>query len=154
VTAVALSDWLANRWIVQHEATQQEIAELFAVVDRDLADAAIPKLSADWRLGITYNAALQLGTIALAAEGYRAGRERHHERTILSLQQTAGIEGATVDVLDVTRRKRNQANYEAVGATSVREAEELYKVVQTLRSDVVRWLRKRHAAMCPPNVKP
>jgi hypothetical protein len=44
-------------------------------------------LSDDWRLGITYNAALQLATIALAAEGFRAGRERRHERTILSLRE-------------------------------------------------------------------
>ena len=55
---------------------------------RDLRDAAIQRLSADWRLGITYNAALQLAMIALAAEGYRPGRERAHERAILSLRDT------------------------------------------------------------------
>src|SRR5207244_11582993 len=60
------------------------------LVDRDLTVAATPRLSDDWRLGITYNAALQLATIALAAEGYRAARERHHERTILSLRDTIG----------------------------------------------------------------
>jgi hypothetical protein len=68
---MTLADWLANRWIVAHQATIEEIADLFAVVDRDLEDAAIPRLSADWRLGIAYNAALQLATLALAAEGYR-----------------------------------------------------------------------------------
>ena len=149
-----LKDWLANRWIVEHSPTQQEIADLFAVVDRDLTDAAIPRLSEDWRLGITYNAALQLATIALAAEGFRAGRERHHERTILSLRETVGIKGATVDLLDVTRRKRNQANYETAGTTSASEADELFTVVQGLRSDVVNWLRRTHASLCPPDVKP
>ncbi|HEX7940104.1 MAG TPA: hypothetical protein VF483_14040 [Gemmatimonadaceae bacterium] len=151
---MSLKGWLDNHWLVAHAATEQEIADLFAVVDRDLGDAAIPRLSDDWRLGITYNAALQLATIALAAEGYRAGRERHHERTILSLRETAGIAQKTVDLLDVVRRKRNQANYEVAGSTSAREAEELYKVVEELRSDVVRWLRKRHASLCPPEVKP
>ncbi len=149
-----LKDWLANRWIVEHSPTQQEIADLFAVVDRDLTDAAIPRLSDDWRLGITYNAALQLATIALAAEGFRAGRERHHERTILSLRETVGIKVATVDLLDVTRRKRNQANYETAGTTSASEAGELFTVVQSLRSDVVSWLRRKHASLCPPTVKP
>ena len=64
-----MQDWLANRWLVAHEPNEQEIADLFAVVDRDLEDAAVPRLSNEWRLGITYNAALQLATLALAAEG-------------------------------------------------------------------------------------
>ncbi len=150
---MSLSDWLANRWIVEHSPTREEIGDLFAVVDRDLMDAAIPRLSDDWRLGITYNAALQLATIALSAKGYRAARERHHERTILSLQYTVGVKKATVDLLDITRRKRNQANYEAAGSTSAREAEELYKTVQELRATVVAWLRKNHGALYPPSVK-
>jgi hypothetical protein len=32
-------------------------------------------LSPDWRLGIAYNAALQLATLALAAVGYHYGDE-------------------------------------------------------------------------------
>jgi hypothetical protein len=150
---MSLSDWLANRWIVAHSPSLQEITDLFAVVDRDLTDAATPRLSDDWRLGITYNAALQLATIALAAEGYRAGRERHHERTILSLRETIRTDRVTVDLLDVIRRKRNQANYEVAGSTSAREADELYEVVKRLRSDVLVWLRKEHSALCPPNLK-
>ena len=148
-----LSDWLANRWIVAHSPSVQEITDLFAVVDRDLTDAATPRLSDDWRLGITYNAALQLATIALAAEGYRAARERHHERTILSLRETIGASRATVDLLDVVRRKRNQANYEVAGSTSPREAEEMYKVVKELRLDVLRWLTRKHARLLPPHLK-
>ncbi len=149
-----LSDWLANRWIVVHSPSVQEITDLFAVVDRDLTDAGTPRLSDDWRLGITYNAALQLATIALAAEGYRAARERHHERAILSLRETIAAKRATVDLLDVVRRKRNQANYEVAGSTSAREADELYKLVQALRSDVVRWLGKQHPKLCPADIKP
>lgn len=45
--SVSLQDWLANRWLVAHEPNEQEIAELFAVVDRDLKDAAVPRLSDD-----------------------------------------------------------------------------------------------------------
>ena len=55
---MSLADWLANRWIVAHEPTVEEIADLLAVVDRDLEDAALSRLSADWRLSIAYNAAL------------------------------------------------------------------------------------------------
>jgi hypothetical protein len=141
---MSLSVWLANRWIHEHSTTAEEIESLFAVVDRDLTDAAIPRLSDDWRLGITYNAALQLATIALAVSGHRAARERHHERTILSLRFTIGATEGTVDLLDLTRRKRNHANYEAAGSTSSQEAQELFDAVNALREQVVTWLRTNH----------
>ena len=147
-----MADWLASRWIVAHEPSREEIADLLAVVDRDLADAAIPRLSDDWRLSIAYSAALQLATLALVAEGYRPGRERAHERAILSLRDTVGIVPATVDLLDTVRRKRNQNSYEHVGTTSAAEAAELYKFVSSLRGDVVRWLRKKHPGLCPPGM--
>ncbi len=131
---MSLADWLTNRWIVAHEPSRDEIADLFAVVDRDLRDAAVPRLSPDWRLGIAYNAALQLATLALADEGYRPGRERAHERAILSLRDTAGIAAKTVDLLDRVRRKRNKISYEQAGTTSDAEAEELYDAVTTLRA--------------------
>src|SRR3954467_8984934 len=108
---VSLKDWLANRWLVPHQPSVEEITELLAVVDRDLEDGAVARLSADWQLGITYNAALQLATLALAAAGYRPGRDRAHERAILSLRETVGVDRATVDLLDAVRRKRNQSNY-------------------------------------------
>ena len=146
---MSLTDWLANRWIVRHEATVDEIRDLLAVVDRDLADAAVPRLSADWRLGIAYNAALQLATLALAAEGFRPARERGHERAILSLGYTVGSAAKTIDLPDVVRRKRNLSNYERAGTTSRTEADELYRVVTQLRADVVGWLGKEHAALLP-----
>jgi len=150
---VSLRDWLANRWIVVHEPSREEIADLFDVVDRDLADAAVPRLSADWQLGITHNAALQLATLALAAEGYRPGRERAHERALLSLRFTVGVPDDTVNLLDTVRRKRNQASYEHAGSTSSREATEYHRIVTELRDDVVRWLRKKHPRLAPAGLK-
>ncbi len=149
---VSLTNWLANGWIVTHEPSREEIADLFAVVDRDLKDAAVPRLSADWRLGIAYNAALQLATLALAAEGYRPGRERAHERSILSLRDTAGMARETVDVLDTVRRKRNKINYEHAGTTSEAEADEFYTTVTSLRANLVGWLKQKHPALVPPGV--
>jgi len=149
-----LADWRDNRWIVAHEPTREEIADLLAVVDRDLQDAAIAGLSADRKLGISYNAALQLATVALAAEGYRPGRERAHERAILSLKYTAGTSAKTVDLLDTIRRKRNQITYEHAGTTSAAEANEVYAVVGALRADVLSWLEARHRPLCPPDLDP
>ena len=149
---MSLNDWLANRWLVAHQASIEEITDLFTVVDRDLEDAALARLSSDWRLGISYNAALQLATLALAAAGYRPGRERAHERAILSLRETVGISPAAVDLLDAVRRKRNQSNYERAGTTSAAEAAELHKAVTELRRNVVRWLKKNHRGLCPSGI--
>ena len=151
---MSLTDWLGSRWIVAHEPSRDEIADLMAVVDRDLKHAAIAALSRDRRLGIAYNAALQLATLALAAEGYRPARERAHERAILSLRDTVGTSRRTVDLLDTVRRKRNQISYEHAGTTSTAEADEMYRVAVALRGDVVRWLKKKHAALCPPGLTP
>lgn len=149
---MTLSDWLANRWIVPHEPSVDDIDDLFAVIDRDLEDAAVSRLSEDWRLGIAYNAALQLATLALAAEGYRPGRDRAHERAILSLRFTLRADARTVDLIDAVRRKRNLINYERAGTTSAAEADEFYEVAVALRADVVRWLKANHRALCPPGI--
>lgn len=141
---MSLKIWLENRWVVEHETSPAEVADLLEVVGRDLADAAIDGLSADWRLGIAYNAALQLATLALAAEGYRPGRERGHERAIQSLRYTIALDQATVDTLDGIRRKRNVGNYERAGTASSGEAAEVYTIAVTLRQQVIEWLVERY----------
>jgi hypothetical protein len=51
--------------IRRHRTNWQEIASLFEVVERDLADAAITALSADRRFATAYNAALQAATAVM-----------------------------------------------------------------------------------------
>jgi hypothetical protein len=72
---MTLQSWLRNDWITPHKTSPAEVTALFALVERDLADCQAAGLSADWRLNIAYNAALQAATIALAVSGYRASRE-------------------------------------------------------------------------------
>jgi len=139
-----LPNWLASRWLVQHEPGREEVEDLLTVVDRDLGDAAIESLSPDWRLGIAYNAALQLATLALAAEGYRPARDRAHERAILSLRFTIRTDAQVVDTIDAVRRKRNISNYERAGTTSASEAHEMYQIAMELRERVLAWLKERH----------
>lgn len=119
-------------------------ADLLAVVDRDLRDAAVDGLSPDWQTAIAYNAALQLATLALAAEGYRPERQRAHERAIQSLRFTIGESARAVDTLDGIRRKRNRGNYERAGAASDGEAREVLRLAIDLRKRVVRWMKERH----------
>jgi hypothetical protein len=69
---MSLADWVRNGWLQSHQTSRNEIKDLLAVVDRDLADSATEALSADWRMTIAYNAALQGATAALAAAGATA----------------------------------------------------------------------------------
>ena len=85
---MSLKDWQLNGWLTAHTTSPQEMADLLAVADRDLRDCTASGLSADWRLNIAYNSALQAATAALAACGYRAVREAHHFRVIQSLTYT------------------------------------------------------------------
>lgn len=141
---MSLDDWLANGWLEPHESSPEEVRALLALVDRDLGDAAIDRLSADGRLGIAYNAALRLAVLALAASGYRPTRIRGHERAIQSLRHTVGLDQDIVDTLDAVRRKRNLSNYERAGTASPSEAEDVYQLVKGLRLQVVTWLEERY----------
>ena len=73
---MSLPDWERNGWLTKHETSPNEIRDLLQVVERDLADSDAEGLSADWRMNIAYNAALQAATVALAAAGYRTAGGR------------------------------------------------------------------------------
>jgi hypothetical protein len=144
---MSLTIWLENRWLTEHQSSPQEVADLLAVVDRDLGDAEIEELSSDRKLEIAYNAALQLAVLALAASGYRATRDKSHIYPILSLGHTVGVSPEIVDTLDAVRSKRHQANYERAGATSHSEAEEVRELASALREVVLEWLHRDHAEL-------
>ncbi|MCZ6636225.1 MAG: hypothetical protein O7G87_22745 [bacterium] len=70
---MSLQLWADNGWLRAHITNAEEVSNLMAIVDRDLADAS-RDISADWKFGIAYNAALKLCTVLLYAEGYQAER--------------------------------------------------------------------------------
>ncbi len=145
---MSLADWARNGWLRPHATTPSQIRDLLAIVDRDLADAARPDLSADWQFGIAYNAALKLCTILLYACGYRPEKNLAHYRTLQSLPLILGGGRASdADYLDTCRAKRNTAEYDCAGTVSLSEAAELCEFAGSLRTDVRAWLRKHHAAL-------
>ena len=104
-----------NGWLRRHATTRDEIANLLAIVDRDLADAR-GGISPDWRFGIAYNAALRLCTVLLYAEGYRAERALQHYRTIQCLPMILGQNrGQDAEYLETCRSRRNRVEYDYVG---------------------------------------
>lgn len=141
---MSLQDWLRNGWLVEHATSPQEIAEVLAIVDRDLKDCKARGLSADWRMSIAYNAALQAATGALAAAGFRLRAEAHHFRMIQSLALTIGLDGQEIAQFDQFRKKRNRSGYERAGAVSGQEAVEMAQFARKLRGKVVEWLRSNH----------
>ncbi len=147
---MSLKDWLKSAWLIEHESSPQEISDLLTVIDRDLADCRSPGLSPDWQLAIAYNSALQVAIAGLAAEGYRVARESHHYRAIQSLGFTLSCDCTLVAHLDAFRKKRNISDYERAGSVSSREAGEMMELADQLRTELIRWLKRAHPDLLPP----
>jgi len=130
---MSLETYLRNRWIRKHDSSSREIADLFALADRDIEQSQTPGLGPEWRFDIAYNSALQSAIAALAAAGFRAERVSKHLRVIACLEFTVGLPKTEVRLLDMFRRKRHVAVYEQVGAISTREADEMIEMAKELR---------------------
>ena len=144
---MSLSDWERNGWLTRHQTSANEIRDLLEVVERDLADSAAEGISADWRMNIAYNAALQAATAALAAAGYRAERNSHHFRVIQSLTETIGAGAGVISTFDAFRKKRNISGYERVGLVSDADAKAMRALAVRLRDDVRAWLKEHHKGL-------
>ena len=140
---MSLKQWADNGWLKPHKTSREEIANLLAIVERDLADAANEAISPDSRFGIAYNAALKLCTILLFASGYRAERARHHYATIQAMPLILGsARKPDAQYLDTCRNKRNIAEYHYVGNVTERDVEELTGFVKELKGTVRDWLKE------------
>ncbi|RKY10989.1 MAG: hypothetical protein DRP65_05500 [Planctomycetota bacterium] len=139
-----LDDWLSNGWLTKHTTSPEEIENLLSVSDRDLSDCRSEGLSADWKMTIAYNAALQAAAAALAAAGYRATRDSHHYRVIQSLAYTIGADTKLVSKFDQFRKKRNIGGYERAGLVSDQEADEMFELASQLRENIEKWIRDNH----------
>jgi len=142
---MSLQEWKKNGWLKGHRSSPQEIKGLFDIVSRDLMDAQTDTLSADWRFGIAYNAALKLCSILLVAEGYRPDKNLAHYRTLQAMPIILGQQKrADAEYLDMCRIKRNTVEYDCTGAATVRDATELIQFAQHLRDEVQTWLETKH----------
>ena len=141
---MSLPDWAKAGWLRPHRTTRDQIASQLALVDRDLRDAG-HDLSPDWQFNIAYNAALQLCSILLNAEGWRPERNLAHYRTLQSLPLILGSDWQDdADYLDTCRSKRNKTEYDAIGQVTEAEAKELGDFAKKLRKAVIAWLKEKH----------
>lgn len=142
---MTLQNWANNGWLRTHKTSPQEIKNLLDIVERDMNDSKDRGLSADWRFGIAYNAALKLCTILMYAEGFRPEKALAHYRTLRALPLILGTErDDDADYLDRCRSKRNTVEYDYVGGATDSDAQELLEFTAELEKDVRSWLKKKH----------
>ena len=124
-------------------SSEQEINDLFKIVERDLQDSAKSDLSFDWQFGIAYNAALKLAQILLRHSGYRVKGQGHHMHTIAMMTKILGPERKNdADYLDTCRRKRNLVEYDCVGGATHEDVVELREFVLEFKKLVIDWYQK------------
>lgn len=147
---MSLLQWQNNGWLRPHTTDKIEIANLLAIVERDMEDAAAAGISDDWKFGIAYNAALKLATIMLYAAGFKPEKNLAHYRTLLAIEFTIGIHRKDdAAYLDACRVKRNIVEYDNIGGASHAEAIELLDFVQELRKEVLEILAEKYPDLLP-----
>jgi len=147
---MSFEELLANESLKRHHTSREEVADLFAAADRDMADADAKGLSTDRRFILLYEAALSLTMVALVSTGYRTVSAGHHITALRTLPLTLGQQLTTLsDYLDKCRRLRHEALYERVGVALQSDADELAQVVAQLRERVLTWLAENHPHLLP-----
>ncbi len=142
---MSLEDWLNNRWLKKHLTSKAEISELLKKIKVNDIQLKIKEISPDWRLQFTYNNIMTIASIALKVSGYRLPVDRgHHEKTIDSLKFTLDINNETRIVIHEIRKKRNNAEYDAVGTISEQDVEEAIKIAEELKKSLLSWLKDNH----------
>lgn len=140
-----LNRLLAEGKLRRHRTSPREIADLFNLAQRDIADASVKDVSADRRFATAYEAALNLATITLHCKGYETHGYGHHLNTFEALRETMGQEGETfADYFDVCRTKRGATIYDRAGAISEQEVRELLREVRIFKERVKAWLEKNY----------
>jgi hypothetical protein len=75
---MSLQNWLQNSWLVQHAPTPEEIINLLAISDRDLAACQVKELPSDWRFAIAYSVRARFQACRSGCrQGFSAPSRRH-----------------------------------------------------------------------------
>lgn len=144
---MSLSALLASKRIERHLTSSNELAGLRKLIARDMADAAVPGLSADRRFATVYNAVLQLSKLALACAGYRVSTTLpgHHQTTFEAAGFLLGAAARRLtDYFETCRRKRNWIDYDSAEVTTESQAAELLERASEYQGLVEGWIAKNH----------
>ncbi len=143
---MSLQDWLNNRWLKEHQTSKVEITALLKKIKVNEIQLKIKEITPDWRLAFAYNNIMTIAAIALKVSGYRLPVDRgHHEKTIDSLNFTLGTDSVTRIVIHEIRKKRNNAEYDAVGTISEQDVTEAMYIAKELKYKLESWLKDNHS---------
>jgi hypothetical protein len=145
---MSLTEWADGVGLRPHKTNATEVASLLAIVERDLANAQ-SQISADWRFGIAYNAALNLCAILLYASGYQAEKDLRHCHTTDALPLILYYRKDDPGYLETCRTKWTTAQHEMVEVVTERDVSGLVEFVKELRQDVLYWLEQCHPDLAP-----
>lgn len=125
--------------------------DLRSVVERDLEDADIDRLSSDRRFAIAYNAVLQIAKMVIACEGYRVTGLGHHQTSFEAIKVAMGPSvNSLARYFDACRRKRNTVDYDMAGAASETEAQELVRRADEFRLMAEKWIEENYPQFSLP----
>ena len=136
----------ANR-IRAHRTSKAELDELREAVDVKLKDAASTSISPDTRFTTAYGAALLLAKMTLACSGYRLDSKSggHHVTAFEALPLALGAKSQTLaDYFEVSRRKRNEIDYDRAFVASDADADEILVNATALQTLVEQWIASTH----------
>jgi hypothetical protein len=137
-------------WYKAEPSSPKEIADLFSIVDRSLADLKVEDISDDLRFQAAYNGVLTLANVALRASGFRVSLgQGHHQRVIESLVYTLVTQDADsrekwVRKIKSHSQKRNTTSYDMAGGVSPNDLAQIIKDLAALRELVDACLTEAH----------
>ena len=87
---------LDARQIRPHQTSAEELFDLRAIIERDLADAKVTDISPDRRFATAYNAVLKTTKMVLACAGYRVVGTRPSSNYICRPRTRPGSDAVSV----------------------------------------------------------
>ncbi len=137
---------LAQKRVALEATSKDEVADLWTLVRRYLADAAVKGLSDDGRFDRAYGAVRTLAMLVVRAEGYRVKAQGGaHYNTFLALEAAdpAGF-AARAAYFNQCRNKRNELSYDAADVVSGTEVAELLVEAELFALQVSAWFAAKH----------
>jgi len=144
-----LQDLLNADRIKAHTTSAHELANLRAVISREIKDADVTALSLDRKYACSYNAALQLAHMVIACAGYRTNSNKvgHHKTSFELVELIIGAPAAPLAAFfDICRQKRNKVDYDSAHLVTETEAAEIRTRVVEFQIVVEDWITKNHPA--------
>ena len=136
---------LIGKGLQREPASAVEIRRFLDKIATKLNDAQNQQISLDTRFDTAYEALLQIGLVALRANGLRPdSRGGHHLLALQTLNKSIGYPQDRLRLLDEFRRQRAAGLYDGSFAPSEAEVEAILDTVADLKQHLEQWLQAQH----------